>query len=144
MEVDVMRFMILMKADERSEAGEAATEAELAAMYSYNEQLVKAGVLLGGEGLHASARGTRVTLTADETVVEHGPFPQPRELVAGFWLIQVKSREEAVAWARRCPAPEDGRTVLELRQVVEADDFGDALTPELREANDRLREMTVS
>ncbi|AXB47598.1 YciI family protein [Amycolatopsis albispora] len=139
-----MRFMILMKSDERAEAGEAATEADLAAMYRYNEELVKAGVLLGGEGLHASARGTRVTLTAEETVVAHGPFPRPRELVAGFWLIQVKSREEAIAWARRCPAPADGETVLELRQVVEAEDFGDALTPELREANDRLRELTVS
>ncbi|MBN6037215.1 YciI family protein [Amycolatopsis sp. 195334CR] len=139
-----MRFMILMKSDERTEAGEAAGEAELAAMYSYNEQLVKAGVLLGGEGLHSSARGTRVTLTADETVVEHGPFPQPRELVAGFWLIQVKSREEAIAWARRCPAPSEGQAVLELRQVVEAEDFGEALTPELREANERLREMTLS
>ncbi|QFU93085.1 YCII-related domain protein [Amycolatopsis sp. YIM 10] len=139
-----MRFMILMKSDERTEAGEAVGEADLAAMYSYNEALVKAGVLLGGEGLHSSSRGTRVTLTADETVVEHGPFPQPRELVAGFWLIQVKSREEAIAWARRCPAPGDGRTVLELRQVVEAEDFGEALTPELREANERLREMTLS
>jgi hypothetical protein len=134
-----MRFMILIKADQNSEAGVMPSEQLLADMQKYNEELVKAGVLLDGEGLHPSSRGARVRFSGGRTTVIDGPFTEAKELIAGFWLWQVKSKEEAIEWVKRCPNPMDGESEIEIRQVFEADDFGDALTPELREADERLR-----
>jgi hypothetical protein len=131
-----MRFMILVKADEDSEAGVMPSEQMLADMQQYNEDLVKAGVMLAGEGLHPSSKGARVRFAGDERTVIDGPFTEAKELIAGFWLWQVKSKEEAVEWVKRCPVAD---TEIELRQVFEAEDFGEELTPELREAEERLR-----
>ncbi|CAA9320532.1 MAG: PhnB protein [uncultured Gemmatimonadetes bacterium] len=138
-----MRFMMLVKANPDSEAGVMPDEGLLGEMGRYNEEMARAGVLLAGEGLHPTSRGARVRFSGDRRTVAHGPFPAARELVAGFWLIQVKSREEAVEWARRCPNPTPGSEgEIEIRQVFSADDFGPALTPVLREAEDRLRART--
>ena len=138
-----MRFMAIVKADERSEAGAMPTEAELAAMGNFNDELVKAGVMLAGEGLHPSSRGARITLTSSGTTVTDGPFAETKELVAGFWLLQAKSWDEALEWMKRSPKPAAGagEFVIELRQVFEAEDFGAEFTPELREqeANQRAR-----
>jgi hypothetical protein len=134
-----MRVMVLVKATEESEAGVMPSEELLAAMGQYNEELVKAGVMLAGEGLHPSVKGVRVHFSGDKRTVLDGPFIETRELVAGFWLWQVASMEEAIAWARRCPNPMEGESVLEIRQVFEADDFGAEFTPELREQEERLR-----
>ena len=134
-----MRFMILVKATPESEAGVLPTESEFAAMGRFNEELVKAGVLLAGEGLQSSAKGARVTLSGDRRTVTDGPFAETKELLAGFWLIDVKSLAEAVEWVKRVPAPTTGEATLEIRQVFEADDFGEGLTPELRAAEERLR-----
>jgi hypothetical protein len=134
-----MRFIAMVKADERSEAGEMPTEAELAAMGAFNEELVKAGVMLAGEGLHPSSRGSRVVHTAEKTTVLDGPFTETKELIAGFWLLQAKSYEEALEWLKRAPRPETGEFVIELRPVFEAEDFGEAFTPELREQEARIR-----
>ena len=134
-----MRFIAMVHADEHSEAGEMPTEKELAAMGAYNEQLVQAGVMLAGEGLHPSSRGCRVVHTADKTTVIDGPFAETKELIAGFWLLQAKSYEEAVEWLKRAPRPEKGEFVIELRPVFEADDFGEEFTPELREKEAQLR-----
>jgi hypothetical protein len=134
-----MRFIAMVKADERSEAGEMPTEAELAAMGAYNEELVKAGVMLAGEGLHPSSRGARVVHTAEKTTVLDGPFTETKELIAGFWLLQAKSYEEALEWLKRAPRPETGEFVIELRPVFEAEDFGEAFTPELQEQEARIR-----
>jgi hypothetical protein len=134
-----MRFIAMVKADERSEAGEMPTEAELAAMGAYNEELVKAGVMLAGEGLHPSSRGARVVHTAEKTTVLDGPFTETKELIAGFWLLQAKSYEEALEWLKRAPRPESGEFVIELRPVFEAEDFGEAFTPELQEQEARIR-----
>jgi len=131
-----MRFMMLVRADKRTEEGVLPTEQELAEMMQYNEELVKAGVLLAGEGLHPSSKGARVKFSGGKAIVVDGPFAETRELIAGYWLLQVKSRKEAVEWARRVPFREGE---VELRQVFEADDFGDAFTPELREQEERLR-----
>lgn len=131
-----MRFMMVVRADKRTEEGVLPTEQELAEMMQYNEELVKAGVLLAGEGLHPSSKGARVKFSGGKAIVVDGPFAETRELIAGYWLLQVKSREEAVEWARRVPFREGE---VELRQVFEADDFGDAFTPELREQEERLR-----
>ncbi len=131
-----MRFMMIVKANQDSEAGVLPTEQELAEMGKYNEELVKAGVLLAGEGLHPSSNGARVTFSGGRPTVTDGPFAETKELIAGFWLIQVKSREEALEWARRVPFQE---SEIEIRQVFEADDFGAEFTPELREQEDRLR-----
>ena len=140
-----MRFMMLVKADASSEAGDLPGEELMAEMTRYNEELVKAGVLLAGEGLHPSSRGARVFYSGDRRTVVDGPFAETGELVAGFWLIQVKSREEAVEWAKRCPNPMPGREgQIEIRQVFGADDFGPAYTPELRAAEDRLREQLAA
>ncbi|HVK05700.1 MAG TPA: YciI family protein [Armatimonadaceae bacterium] len=128
--------MMLVRADKRTEEGVLPTEQELAEMMQYNEELVKAGVLLAGEGLHPSSKGARVKFSGGKAIVVDGPFAETRELIAGYWLLQVKSREEAVEWARRVPFREGE---VELRQVFEADDFGDAFTPELREQEERLR-----
>ena len=132
-----MRFMAIMKANDRTEAGELPTEDELAAMGAFNEELVKAGVLLAGEGLQASSKGSRVSFSGGRPSVLDGPFAETKELIAGFWLLQANSKDEVVEWMKRCPNDDD--TVIEIRQVFEAEDFGDALTPELREHEERLR-----
>jgi hypothetical protein len=132
-----MRFMVIVKASEDSEKGVMPTEQELAEMGAYNEELVKAGVMLAGEGLHPSSKGARVRFDKDNnsTVID-GPFAETKELVAGFWILEVSSREEVIEWVRKAPF-RDGE--VEIRQVFSADDFGDAMTPELREQEDRLR-----
>jgi hypothetical protein len=134
-----MRFMMLLKADQNTEAGVMPSEQLLAEMGKYNEALVKAGVLLAGEGLHPSSKGARVKFLGAERTVTDGPFPETKELLAGFWLIQVKSKQEAIEWAKRCPNPLDGEAEIEVRQVFEAEDFGAEFTPELREQEERLR-----
>jgi hypothetical protein len=134
-----MRFMAMVKATPESEAGELPSQELLEAMGAYNEELVKAGVMLAGEGLHPSSKGARVRFEGDERTVIDGPFAETKELVAGFWILQCKSREEAVEWIKRCPNPMDGPSEIELRQIFEPEDFGDALTPEQREAEERLR-----
>ena len=132
-----MRFMVIVKASKESEAGEMPTEEILAAMGKYNEELANAGVMLAGEGLHPSSKGARVRFEAGKTTVIDGPFAETKELVAGFWMWQVKSREEALEWLKR--APFGGGTEVELRQVFEAEDFGKEFTPELREQEERIR-----
>jgi hypothetical protein len=133
-----MRFMIIRKADKSTEAGVKPSEALLAAMLKYNEELMKAGVLLQGEGLQPSSKGFRVSTSSGKPTVVDGPFTETKELIAGFTMIQVRSKEEAIEWVKRWPA-EDGDAVLEVRQVFEADDFGTEFTPELREREERLR-----
>jgi hypothetical protein len=135
-----MRFMLLVKADQDSEAGVLPSQEMLAEMGKYNEELVKAGVMLAGEGLQASAKGARVTFTDGKPKVVDGPFSETKELVAGFWLIQVKSKEEAIEWVKRVPF-QHGQ--IEIRQVFEAEDFGAALTPELRQQEERLRAQSA-
>ena len=135
-----MRFMVLVKANDESEAGVMPNEEQLTEMGKFNEELVKAGVMLAGEGLHPTSKGVRIRFEGDKRTVIDGPFTETKELLAGYWLIQVKSREEAIEWMKR--APFDGETI-ELRQVFEAEDFGDELTPELREQEQRLREETA-
>src|SRR5881227_10045 len=127
-----MKFMILLKADKNSEAGALPDEKLLAAMGKYNEELAKAGIMLAGEGLHPTSKGVRVKFSGSNRTVIDGPFTETKELIAGFWLWQVRSKEEAIEWLKR--APFDGGTEVELRQVFEAADFGEAFTPELREA----------
>ena len=134
-----MRFMLIVKATEDSEAGVMPSEQLLAEMGRYNEELVKAGVMLAGEGLHPSSRGARVVFNGTKRSVVDGPFVETKELIAGFWLIQVKSLEEAIEWVKRCPNPMDGESQIEIRQVFEAEDFGAEFTPELREQEERLR-----
>jgi hypothetical protein len=137
-----MRFMLIVKADKNSEAGIMPDERLLTEMGKYNEDLVKAGVLLAGEGLHPSSKGARVRFSGDKRTVIDGPFAETRELVAGFWLIQVKSKEEAIEWVKRCPNPMPGtESEIEIRQVFEAEDFGAEFTPELRAQEERLREQ---
>ena len=134
-----MRFMLIVKADANSEAGVMPSQEMLTEMGKYNEELVKAGVLLAGEGLHPSSKGARVKFSGAKRTVVDGPFPETKELVAGFWLIEVKSKEEAIEWVKRCPNPMQGESEIEIRQVFEAEDFGAELTPELREQEERLR-----
>ncbi len=134
-----MRFMILLKADENTEAGVMPSEKLLAEMGQYNEEMVKAGVLLAGEGLQPSSKGARVKFSGRERTVVDGPFAEAKELIAGYWLIQVKSRDEAIEWVKRCPNPLDGEAEIEIRQVFEAEDFGEEFTPELREQEERIR-----
>jgi hypothetical protein len=131
-----MRFMVLVKADKNSEAGVLPDTKMLADMGKYNEELVKAGVMLAGEGLQPSSKGARVRFSGGKKTVIDGPFTEAKELVAGFWLWQVKSKEEAIEWLKRAPFEE---TEVEIRQVFETDDFGEVLTPELREQEERLR-----
>jgi hypothetical protein len=135
-----MRFMILVKADENSEAGVMPSEQMLAEMGKFNEELVKAGVMLAGEGLHPSSKGARVKFSGAQRTVVDGPFAETKELVAGFWLWQVKSRDEAIEWVKRCPNPMLGESEIEIRQVFEAEDFGAEYTPELRAQEERLRQ----
>ena len=132
-----MRFMVIVKADNNSEAGVMPSTELLTAMGKFNEEMVKAGVMLAGEGLHPSSNGARIKYSDKDRTVTTGPFAATRELVAGFWLIQVKSRDEAIEWMKR--APFDGGSEIEIRQVFDAEDFGEALTPELREQEQRLR-----
>jgi hypothetical protein len=132
-----MRFMIIVKANEDSEAGVLPDEKILSEMGKFNEELVKAGVMLAGEGLHASSKGARVKFEGAKRTVIDGPFSETKELIAGFWLWQVKSKEEAIEWLKR--APFDGGTEIEIRQVFEPEDFGANLTPEVREQEERLR-----
>jgi hypothetical protein len=134
-----MRFMIIVKADKNSEAGLMPSQELLAEMGKYNEELVNAGVMLAGEGLHPSSKGARVKFSGTQRLVIDGPFAETKELIAGFWLWQVKSKEEAIAWVKRCPMPRDSETEIEIRQVFEAEDFGPEFTPELREQEERLR-----
>jgi len=131
--------MILVKATRESEAGEMPSEQMLTAMGNFNEELVKAGVLLAGEGLHPSSKGARVRFSGDQRTVIDGPFAETKELIAGYWLFQVKSKEEAIEWIKRCPNPGLGDSEIEIRQVFEAADFGPALTPELAQREDALR-----
>src|SRR5918999_1700202 len=138
-----MRFMLIVKADKNSEAGVMPDEKLLTEMGKYNEELVKAGIMLAGEGLHPSSKGARVRFSGDKRTVIDGPFAETKELVAGFWLWQVKSKEEAIEWVKRCPNPMPGESEIEIRQVFEAEDFGEALTPELREQEERLRKQAA-
>jgi hypothetical protein len=132
-----MRFMVLVKADKNSEAGVLPDEKLLTAMGKYNEELVKAGVMLAGEGLQPSSKGARVRFSGEQRTVTDGPFTESKELVAGFWLWQVRSKEEAIEWLKR--APFGGGTEVEIRQVFEAEDFGAEFTPELRKQEERIR-----
>ncbi|HEU5042347.1 MAG TPA: YciI family protein [Gemmatimonadales bacterium] len=135
-----MRFAILVKASKESEGGVLPTEQELAEMGKFNEELVKAGIMLAGEGLQASSNGARVRFSGSKRTVSDGPFAETKELVAGFWIWQVRSKEEALEWAKRIPFREGE---VEIRQVFEAEDFGEAFTPELREQEERLRAQTA-
>ena len=135
-----MRFMVMVKATRNSEAGMMPSEKLLADMGRFNEELVKAGVMLAGEGLHPSSKGERVRFSGGKRTVIDGPFAETKELVAGFWLWQVKSKEEAIEWVKRCPDPMPGEdSEIEIRQLFEAEDFGAEFTPELREQEERLR-----
>jgi len=133
-----MRFMIIVKATKDSEAGVMPDEKLLTEMGNYNEELVRAGVMLAGEGLHPSSRGARVRFSGAQRTVIDGPFAETKELIAGFWLWQVKSLEEAIEWVKRCPNPMPGESEIEIRQVFEAEDFGEEFTPELREQEKRV------
>ncbi len=134
-----MRFMILIKADKNTEAGVLPSEKLLTEMGKFNEELVKAGVMLAGEGLQPSSKGARVKFSGSKRTVIDGPFAETKELIAGFWLWQVKSKEEAIEWVKRCPNPTGEEAEVEIRQVFEAEDFGAEFTPELREQEERLR-----
>ena len=138
-----MKFMILLKANKTTEAGVLPDEKLLTEMGKYNEELVKAGVLLAAEGLQPSSKGARVKFSGTKRTVIDGPFIEAKDLIAGFWLFQVKSKEEAIEWVKRCPNPTDGEAEIEIRQVYEAEDFGDQLTPELKAQEERLRAQTA-
>ena len=136
-----MRVVVMIKANEQSEAGEMPSEELLSQMTAFNEELVKAGVMLAGEGLHPSSEGVRVFFSGDDRKVIDGPFAEAKELVAGYWVWQVKSMDEAIEWVKRIPNPDEGvESTVEIRPVFEVDDFGDELTPELREKNEQLRQ----
>src|SRR5436189_2336484 len=140
-----MRFMVMVKANKSSEAGVLPDAKLLAAMGKYNEELVKAGVMLAGEGLQPSSKGARVRFSGEKRTVIDGPFSETKELVAGFWLIQVKSKEEAIEWVKRCPHPFPGtESEIEIRQVFEAEDFGAEFTPEFRTQEERLRAQVAA
>jgi hypothetical protein len=134
-----MRFMVLVKADKNSEAGVMPSEQLLTEMGKFNEQLVKAGIMLEGEGLHPSSKGARVRFSGDKRTVIDGPFSETKELIAGYWLWQVKSKEEAIEWVKRCPNPTGTESEIEIRQVFDAADFGPEFTPELKAQEERLR-----
>jgi hypothetical protein len=135
-----MRFMVMVKATKDSEAGVMPTEQEFLEMGRYNEELVKAGVMLAGEGLHPSSKGARVKFSGSKRTVVDGPFTETKELVAGFWIFQVKSREECIEWVKRCPNPMRTDSEIEIRQIFEMEDFGAAATPEVRAQTEQLRE----
>jgi hypothetical protein len=134
-----MKVMVIVKATRESEAGEMPSTELLAAMGKYNEELVQAGIMLAGEGLQPSSRGARVRFSGKDRLVTDGPFAETKELIAGFWMWKVKSLAEAIEWVKRCPNPMPGESDVEIRPVFEAEDFGDALTPELREREAALR-----
>jgi len=134
-----MRFMILVKATKDSEAGVMPSQQLLAEMGKFNEELVKAGVLLAGEGLQPTSKGARVKFSGSKRTVTDGPFAETKELIAGFWIWQVKSKAEAIEWVKRCPNPHPGESEIEIRQIFEAGDFGAEFTPELREQEERIR-----
>ena len=134
-----MRVMVMVKATKESEDGQMPSQELLTEMGKFNEELVKAGVMLAGEGLHPSSKGARVRFSGDKRTVTDGPFTETKELVAGYWLWQVRSMDEAIEWAKRCPNPMEQGGELELRPVFEAEDFGEEFTPELREQEERLR-----
>ncbi len=135
-----MRFMILVKASKNSEAGIMPTEQDFTAMGKFNEELVNAGVMQAGEGLHPSSKGARVRFSGDKRIVVDGPFAETKELIAGFWIWNVKSKQEAIDWVKRCPNPMPGEEAeIEIRQIFAAEDFGDALTPELKAQEEELR-----
>ena len=134
-----MRFMIIVKADKNSEAGVLPDKKLLTEMGKFNEELVQAGMLLGAEGLQPSSKGARVKFSGAKRTVIDGPFAETKELIAGFWILQAKSKEEVIEWIKRCPNPLAGESEIEIRQVFEAEDFGEAYTPELREAEERMR-----
>jgi hypothetical protein len=134
-----MRFMVIVKADRNTEAGVMPSQELLTAMGKYNEELVNAGVLLAGEGLHPSSKGARVRFSGSDRTVIDGPFAETKELIAGFWIFQVKLLEEAIEWVKRSPNPLEGESEIEIRQVFEAEDFGAEFTPELREQEERIR-----
>jgi hypothetical protein len=136
-----MRFMVMVKATQDSEAGVMPSEQLLAEMGQYNEELVKAGIMLAGEGLHPSSRGARVRFSGKNRTVIDGPFAETKELVAGFWIWRVKSKQEAIDWVKRCPNPMLTDSEIEIRQIFEAEDFGAEFTPELREREQRLRDQ---
>ena len=138
-----MRFMIIVKATKDSEAGVMPSEQLLTEMGKFNEELVKAGVMLAGEGLQPSSKGARVGFSGSRRTVIDGPFAETKELIAGYWLWQVKSKEEAIEWVKRCPNPMPGESEIEIRRVFEAEDFGAEFTPELREQEERLRAETA-
>ncbi|PYR73998.1 MAG: dehydrogenase [Acidobacteria bacterium] len=139
-----MRFMVMVKATKDSEKGVMPEEKLLTEMGKYNDELVKAGVLLAAEGLQASSKGARVRFSGEKRTVIDGPFAETKELIAGFWLIQVKSKEEAIEWVKRCPNPSPGESEIEIRQVFEAEDFGPEFTPEARAAEERMRAQLAS
>jgi hypothetical protein len=139
-----MRFIVMVKASAESEAGVLPSQQLLTEMGKFNEELVKAGVMLEGEGLHPSSKGARIKFSGTKRSVIDGPFAETKELVAGFWIWQVRSKEEAIEWAKRCPNPTGAEGELEIRQIFEADDFGAEFTPELREQEQRLRAQAAA
>jgi hypothetical protein len=139
-----MRFMVIVKADKDSEAGAMPDERLLGEMQTYNEALADAGVMLSGEGLHPSSKGARVRFPGRQRTVVDGPFAETKELVAGFWIFQTGSLQEAIDWVKRCPNPGLGESEIEIRQIFESDEFGEAMTPELRAAEDRLRDRLTA
>src|SRR5262245_11988104 len=136
-----MRFMVIVKATKETEAGVLPSAEILEKMGKYNEELVKAGVMLAGEGLHASSKGARVKFNGNQRTVTDGPFAETKELIAGFWIWKVKSKEEAIEWLKRCPNPHPGESEIEIRQIFESEDFGAEFAPELRAYEDRLRAL---
>jgi hypothetical protein len=138
-----MRVIVIIKASQASEAGVMPSEQLLTEMGRYNEELVKAGIMLEGEGLHPSSKGVRVSFSGKQRTVTDGPFTETKELIAGYWLWQVRSMDEAIEWVKRCPNPHEEDSVIEIRPVFEAEDFGDALTPELREQEQRIRDQAA-
>jgi hypothetical protein len=139
-----MKFMVIVKASKDSEAGIMPDQKLLTDMGKFNEELVKAGIMLAGEGLHPSSKGMRVRFSGAKRTVVDGPFAETKELIAGFWLWEVKSKEEALEWVKRCPNPHRDDSEIEIRQIFEAEDFGEALTPELRANEERLRKEMES
>ena len=139
-----MRVMVIVKATAESEAGLLPTEADFTAMGNFNEELVKAGILLAADGLKPSSAGARVRFSGKNRTVTDGPFSETKELIAGYWVWQVRSMDEAIEWVKRCPNPHAGDSEIEIRQVMEADDFGPALTPELRAQEERLRAQAAA
>jgi hypothetical protein len=139
-----MQVMVIIKATRASEAGELPSPELLSAMGQYNEELARAGVMVAGEGIQPSSKGKKIKFVDGKATVIDGPFTEAKELIAGFWIWQVRSMEEAVEWARRCPQPTEGEAELEIRPVFESDDFGEAFTPELREQEERVRAQAAT